>query len=59
MKKVYSLFGLVCLFVGAGSAFAVDSGAMWDPTLTQAKSCTQVENVLKEYLNTNRNGGYF
>ena len=46
------------LFVVTG-AFAAQSTPSWDPTLVQAKSCAEVEGVLKEYFMGSWNAGYF
>jgi|GEM_PF-5755275 len=43
----------------ASPASAATPAPSWDPTLTQAKSCAEVEGVFKEYFSTNRHGGYF
>lgn len=64
MKK--SVFYSIGLTVATGIAFmtaptfaASTTTQSWDPGLTQAKSCAEVEGVVKEYFTTNWYGGYF
>jgi hypothetical protein len=55
MKKIIllALLGIV----SAPSTFAAD--VSWDPTLYQATSCTEVTNVVQDYLKNRWNGWYF
>lgn len=44
----------------AGATFAASSSDLpWDPTLHQAKSCTEVEAVMKQYLEAHWNAWHF
>lgn len=46
-------------FMAAPTFAASTTTPSRDPTLTQAKSCAEVEGVFKEYFTTNWHGGYF
>ncbi len=41
------------------TVFAAESTQPWDPSLHQATSCAEVENVLSDYVKNRWNGGYF
>lgn len=47
----------VLLFTSISSVFADEP--LWDPTLHQATSCTEVTNVVQDYLKQRRQGWYF
>lgn len=60
MKKTLLLILATGVAMASSSAFAAQTTTpSWDPSLTQAKSCKEVEAVFKEYFTSNWNGGYF
>lgn len=59
MKKYLLLAALTGATISLSTAFAAEPTATWDPTLTQAKSCAEVESIFKEYFTSNWYGGYY
>jgi hypothetical protein len=57
-KKTFLLVAAMAA-VSALPTYAASTDLQYDPSLKQATSCSEIETVLKDYLNSYRNADHF